>query len=80
MGQKVYRELGLTYHHIGYLGDILVDGKPQKSVVGYDAKSAYAFADSKKKPLEGSLQREGLSLSTNDVCASFATSVSYFFI
>lgn len=74
MGQKIYRDLGLTYHHIGFLDEILIGGKPQKNIVGYDAESAYAFTDSKKKPLEGSLEREGLVISTNDVCASFATS------
>lgn len=81
MGLKVYRDIGLTYHHVSFLNDILVSGKPQKNVVGYDAESAYTFADSKKKPLEGSSDiKNNLVLTSNDVCAGFAVSVSYWLI
>ncbi|XP_034949851.1 apolipophorins [Chelonus insularis] len=73
MGEKVYRDLGLTYYHVGYLKDILVSGKPQKNIVGYDADAGYTFSD-KKKPLEGSIDKNNLVLSSNDVCAGFALS------
>lgn len=77
MGQKVYRDLGLTYYHISHLNEILVSGKPQKNVIGFDAHSAYTFADSKKKPLEGNAEmKNNLVLPSNDVCASFAVHVS----
>lgn len=79
MGLKVYHDLGLTYYHVGYLNDITVSGKPQKNVVGYDAESGYTFSDSKKKPLEGSIDKNNLALTNNDVCASFAVSVSISF-
>ncbi|XP_015121091.1 apolipophorins [Diachasma alloeum] len=74
MGQKAYRDLGLTYHHIGFLNDILVSGKMQKNVVGYDSTAAYTLADSKNKPLQGSIDKNNLVLTSNDVCAGFAVS------
>lgn len=74
LGQKAYRDLGLTYHHIGFLNDILVSGKMQKNVVGYDSTAGYTFADSKNKPLEGSIDKNNLVLTSNDVCAGFAVS------
>ncbi|XP_008560242.1 apolipophorins [Microplitis demolitor] len=72
MGEKIYRDLGATYYHVGYLNDILVSGKPQKNVVGFDAESGYTFADNKKKPLEGSIDKNNLVLTNKDVCAGFA--------
>ncbi|XP_063988684.1 apolipophorins [Diachasmimorpha longicaudata] len=74
MGQQVYRDLGLTYHHIGPLNDIWVSGKVQKNVVGYDSTDGYTFADSKNKPLDGSIDKNNLVLTSNDVCAGFAVS------
>lgn len=75
MGEKIYRDLGATYYHVGYLNDILVSGKPQKNVVGFDAESGYTFADNKKKPLEGSIDKNNLVLTNKDVCAGFAVTV-----
>ncbi|XP_043491499.1 apolipophorins [Polistes fuscatus] len=75
LGQKVYRDLGLKYYHVSFLNDILISGKPQKNIVGYDYNSAYTFSDSKKRPMEGSNDlRNNLDLSTSDVCADFAVS------
>ncbi|KAI4494899.1 hypothetical protein M0804_001100 [Polistes exclamans] len=75
LGQKVYRDLGLEYYHVSFLDDILISGKPQKNIVGYDYDSAYTFSDSKKRPMEGSNDlRNNLVLSTSDVCADFAVS------
>jgi hypothetical protein len=75
LGQKTYRDLGLTYYHMFNTGDVTVSGKEQKNIVGYDYEHAYTFADSKKKPLEGSAAtRTNMALSNNDVCASFAVS------
>ncbi|KAK2585087.1 hypothetical protein KPH14_008599 [Odynerus spinipes] len=75
LGQKMYRDLGLTYYHVSFPNDILVSGKPQKNVVGYDYDSVYTFADSKKRPLDGSNElRNTMVPSTNDVCADFAIS------
>nr|UEP64281.1 apolipophorin [Cotesia flavipes] len=74
MGEKIYRDSGLTYYHVGFLNDILVSGKPQKNVVGFDAQSGYTFADSKKKPLDGSIEKSNLVVTNNDVCAGFAVS------
>lgn len=80
VGQRIYRTLGLTYNHISFLGDVMVSGKPQKNVVGYNSDSAYTFADSKKKPLEGSSEmKSNLEISSKDVCAGFAVAVSVFF-
>lgn len=76
MGEKIYRDSGLTYYHVGFLNDILVSGKPQKNVVGFDAQSGFTFADSKKKPLDGSIEKSNLVVTNNDVCAGFAVSVS----
>ncbi|XP_076762006.1 retinoid- and fatty-acid binding glycoprotein apolipophorin [Xylocopa sonorina] len=73
LGHKMYRDLGLTYYHISYPGPLYVSGKPQTNIVGYDADSAYTFADSKKKPLSGSSDmKSNLSPTVNDVCADFA--------
>ncbi|CAL7938756.1 unnamed protein product [Xylocopa violacea] len=73
LGHKMYRDLGLTYYHVSYPGELLVSGKPQKNIVGYDADSAYTFADSKKKPLTGSTDmKSNLVPAVNDVCADFA--------
>nr|XP_034187967.1 apolipophorins [Osmia lignaria] len=75
LGMKIYRDLGLTYHHISYPNELLVSGKPQKNIVGYDQDNAYTFADSKKKPLSGSSDmKNNLVATTNDVCADFAVS------
>nr|XP_012148156.1 PREDICTED: apolipophorins [Megachile rotundata] len=75
LGQKMYRDLGLTYHHVSYPNELLVSGKPQKNIVGYDQDYAYTFADSKKKPLSGSSDmKNNLVATTNDVCADFAVS------
>ncbi|XP_071631577.1 apolipophorins [Temnothorax longispinosus] len=73
IGQKVYRDLGLTYYHIYYTNDIQVSGKAQKSIVGYDSDSVYVFGDNKKKPLSGNTElRNNMVLPTVDVCADFA--------
>lgn len=73
----MYRDLGLTYHHMFLTDSVQVSGKPQKNVVGFDYDSAYTFADSKKKPLEGSTDlKSNLVLTDNDVCANFAVQVS----
>ncbi|XP_076231616.1 retinoid- and fatty-acid binding glycoprotein apolipophorin [Calliopsis andreniformis] len=73
LAQKIYKDRGLTYYHISFPGDLLVSGKPQKNIVGYDHDSVYTFADSKKKPLSGSADmKSNLSPTTNDVCADFA--------
>ncbi|XP_031841889.1 retinoid- and fatty-acid binding glycoprotein apolipophorin [Nomia melanderi] len=75
LGLKTYRDLGLTYYHMFYPKELLVSGKPQKNIVGYDQDSAYTFADSKKKPLTGSTDmKNDLTVSTTDVCADFAVS------
>ncbi|XP_066596058.1 apolipophorins [Prorops nasuta] len=72
-GQKMYRDLGLTYYHMYFPGDLNVSGKPQKNIVGYDQKSAYTFADSKKKPLEGNSDtKNNLVPQNKDVCGEFA--------
>lgn len=73
VGEKLYRDLGLTYYHMYYPGDVQVSGKPQKNIVGYDSHSAYVFADSKKKPLNGNTElKNNLVLPAVDVCADFA--------
>nr|XP_012225513.1 PREDICTED: apolipophorins [Linepithema humile] len=73
IGQKIYRDLGLTYYHVYYPGDIQVSGKSQKNIVGYDKDTAYVFAESKKRPLNGNDElRNNLVLPTADVCADFA--------
>ncbi|KAM0732090.1 Apolipophorin [Formica fusca] len=73
VGQKLYRDLGLTYYHVYYPGEVQASGKTQKNIVGYDSHSAYVFADSKKKPLSGNNDlRNNLVLPTVDVCADFA--------
>lgn len=76
MGQKIYRDLGLTYYLVYYTNDIQVSGKTQKNIVGYDSDSVYVFADSKKKPLSGSTDFKNMVLPTVDVCADFAIAVS----
>lgn len=77
MAQKIYRDLGLTYYHVSFPGDLLVSGKTQKNVVGYDQDSAYTFADSKKKPLSGNADmKSNLTPAITDVCADFALNVS----
>lgn len=73
VGEKLYRDLGLTYYHVYYPGEVQASGKPQKNIVGYDSDSAYVFADSKKKPLSGNSElRNNLVLPAVDVCADFA--------
>ncbi|XP_015429625.1 PREDICTED: apolipophorins [Dufourea novaeangliae] len=75
LGQKTYRDLGLTYYHVSHPNQLLVSGTPQKNIVGYDQDSAYTFADSKKKPLTGSTDiKSNLAPATTDVCADFAVS------
>ncbi|XP_024936320.1 apolipophorins isoform X2 [Cephus cinctus] len=75
LGQKIYRDRGLTYYHISSLEDIKVSGKAQRNIVGYDDESAYTFADSKKRIVEGNADiRNNLNLASNDVCAEFAVS------
>ncbi|KAG7188374.1 hypothetical protein KM043_008028 [Ampulex compressa] len=75
VGQKIYRDLGLTYYHISFPNELLAYGKPQKNVVGYDQDSAYTFADSKKRPLGGNAElKNNLISSASDVCADFAVS------
>lgn len=77
MGQKIYRDLGLTYYLVYHTNDIQVSGKVQKNIVGYDSDSVYVFADSKKKPLSGNTDlRNNMVLPTVDVCADFAVAVS----
>lgn len=76
MGQKIYRDLGLTYYLVYYTNDIQVSGKVQKNIVGYDSDSAYVFTDSKKKPLSGNTElRNNMVLPAVDVCADFAMAV-----
>ncbi|XP_029170500.1 apolipophorins [Nylanderia fulva] len=73
VGEKIYRDLGLTYYQVYYPGEIQVSGKPQKNIVGYDSDNVYVFADSKKKPLSGNSElRNNLIFPTIDVCADFA--------
>lgn len=76
LGQKTYRDLGLTYYHISYPDELIVSGKPQKNIVGYDENSVYTFADSdSKKPLVGRPDlKNNLVVPTADVCADFAVS------
>lgn len=76
IGQKIYRDLGLTYYHVYYPGDIQVSGKPQKNIVGYDKDTAYVFAESKKKPLNGNDELRNNMVLSADVCADFAVAVS----
>jgi len=77
VGEKLYRDLGLTYYHVYHPGDVQVSGKPQKNIVGYDSHSAYVFADSKKKPLNGNTElKNNLVFPAADVCADFAVAVS----
>lgn len=81
LGQIAYSDLGLTYHQIARLDNILISGKVAKNVVGYDADSVFTFADSKKKPVEGSSKlKNDMTLATSDVCAEFAANVSAFLI
>ncbi|XP_019888404.1 apolipophorins [Ooceraea biroi] len=73
LARMVYEQLGLTYYHVYYPGEIQVSDKPQKNIVGYDSHSAYTFADNKKKPLGGNTElRNNMVLPTSDVCADFA--------
>lgn len=76
LGQKTYRDLGLTYYHISYPSELLVSGKPQKNIVGYDKQNVYTFGDSDAaRPLTGrSDLKNNLVVSTTDVCADFAVS------
>ncbi|XP_076643954.1 retinoid- and fatty-acid binding glycoprotein apolipophorin [Halictus rubicundus] len=76
VGQKTYRNLGLTYYHISYPNELLVSGKPQKNIVGYDKHSVYTFADSDaQRPLTGRADlKNNLVVPTTDVCADFAVS------
>ncbi|XP_054010516.1 apolipophorins isoform X2 [Hylaeus anthracinus] len=73
-GLKLYRDLGLTYFYMYFPKELLVSGKPQKNVVGYDADSVYTFADSKKKPLSGSSDMKENLATVADVCVDFAVS------
>ncbi|XP_072754262.1 apolipophorins [Anoplolepis gracilipes] len=73
IGEKLYRDLGLTYYQIYHSGDVQVSGKLQKNIVGYDSHGAYVFADSKKKPLSGNTElKNNMVLPAVDVCADFA--------
>lgn len=76
LGQKTYRDLGLTYYHLSYPDELLVSGKPQKNIVGYDKQSVYTFADSDaQRPLTGRADlKNNLAVPTTDVCADFAVS------
>ncbi|XP_017790563.1 PREDICTED: apolipophorins [Habropoda laboriosa] len=75
LGQKVYSDLGLTYYHVSFPKELLVSGKPQKNIVGYDQDSVYTFADSKNKPMTGSSDmKSNLASAISDVCADFAVS------
>jgi len=71
----VYGELGLTYYHVYYPGEIQVSDKPQKNIVGYDSHSVYTFADHKKKPMSGNAEMRNNMVVPADVCADFAVSV-----
>ncbi|XP_046751140.1 apolipophorins [Diprion similis] len=72
-GLVVYNEMGLTYHEIADMDDILISGKADKSVVGFDSDSVFTFADSKKRPIEGSTElKNNMVLASRDVCAQFA--------
>jgi len=71
----VYGELGLTYYHVYYPGEIQVSDKPQKNIVGYDSHSVYTFADHKKKPMSGNAEMRNNMVVPTDVCADFAVSV-----
>ncbi|XP_046492116.1 apolipophorins [Neodiprion pinetum] len=73
LGLVAYNEMGMTYHEIANLDDILISGKPDKSVVGFDSDSVFTFADNKKKPVEGSTElKNNMVLASRDVCATFA--------
>ncbi|XP_001604024.1 apolipophorins [Nasonia vitripennis] len=73
LGREVYNKMGLTYYHVSPLKDLEINGKSQKNVVGYDKDYVYTFADSKKKPLEGSSDlKSNLATVNGDVCAGFA--------
>ncbi|XP_078038624.1 retinoid- and fatty-acid binding glycoprotein apolipophorin, partial [Augochlora pura] len=76
LGLKTYRDLGLTYYHISYPDELLVSGKPQKNIVGYDKESVYTFADcDAKRPLAGNTDlKNNLVVPKTDVCADFAVS------
>lgn len=77
LGQRMYRNLGLTLYHIYQPGDIQISGKTQKNIVGYDHDSVYVLGDSKKKPLTGNTElKSNMVLPTVDVCADFAVAVS----
>lgn len=77
LGRDVYNKMGLTYYHVSPLKDLEINGKPQKNIVGYDKENVYTFADSKKKPLEGSSElKSNLVVANGDVCAGFAANVS----
>jgi len=75
LAQIVYGELGLTYYHVYYPGEIQVSDKPQKNIVGYDSHSVYTFADHKKKPMSGNAEMRNNMVLPIDVCADFAISV-----
>lgn len=76
-GQKMYRDLGLTYYQIYHPADIQVSGKTQKNIVGYDHDSVYVLSDSKKKPLSGNTElRNNMVIPSSDVCADFSIAVS----
>lgn len=76
LGLKTYRDLGLTYYHVSYSDELLVSGKPQKNIVGYDKESVYTLADcDSKRPLAGNTDlKNNLDVSKTDVCADFAVS------
>ncbi|XP_076294213.1 retinoid- and fatty-acid binding glycoprotein apolipophorin [Lasioglossum baleicum] len=76
LGQKTYRDLGLTYYHISYPRELVVSGKPQKNIVGYDKHSVYTYGDSDAaRPLTGRADlKNNLDVSPTDVCADFAVS------
>lgn len=77
LGYKAYTDLGLTYHQIAGLDDILISGKAVKNVVGFDSDSVFTLADAKKNPVEGSTDlKKKMVVTSGDVCASFAANVS----
>lgn len=80
MRRDFYKKMGLTYYHLSPLADIEISNKPAQNVVGIDDDHVYTFADSKKKPLEGSSDMKTNFKRTHDVCTNFAVGVSYFLI
>ncbi|XP_012523598.1 apolipophorins [Monomorium pharaonis] len=74
LGQKMYRDLGLSFYYAYNTNDIQVSGKVQKNIVGFDSDSVYVLGDNKKRPLVGStdLKNNMVVSGPADVCADFA--------